>query len=105
MDSAFTLLEPWEKLVPGQADAFLRELQIELSPSHPLHGLNLTPVAHSARADDALFQLADGRVVEVHLTWIGKTEQPPAPPNQIYSSFQEWVQQVMIRAQDERSLR
>jgi hypothetical protein len=96
-----SLLEPWCEFVPGQADAFLRELRIELSPSHPLHGLNLAPVAHSARADDALFQLADGRVVEVHLTWIGKTEQPPAPRHRIYSSIEEWVQQVMIPAHED----
>ena len=68
MESSFTLLEPWEKFVPGQADAFFREFRVELSPGHALHGLELIPVAHSARADDALFQLADGRVAEVHLT-------------------------------------
>jgi len=101
MESSFALLEPWEKFVPGQADAFLRELQVELSPDHSLRGLELTPVAHSARADDALFQLADGRVAEVHLTWSGKTEQAPAPKHRIYSSIEEWVELVMIPAHED----
>ncbi len=51
--SSFSLLEPWEEFVPGQAAAFVREVQAELSPGHPLHGAKLTALAHSSRADDA----------------------------------------------------
>jgi hypothetical protein len=38
-----SLLEPWCEFVPGQADAFLREIQVELSPGHPLYGVNVIP--------------------------------------------------------------
>jgi len=101
MASSFTLLERWERFVPGQADAFLRELQVERWPGHALHGLELIPVAHSAGADDALFQPADGRVAGVHLTWSGKAEQSPAPKYRIYSSIEEWVEQAMIPAHED----
>jgi hypothetical protein len=100
--SPLSYLEPWEEFVPGQAAAFLREIQIELSPGHPLHGIKLTPIAHSVRADDALFQLEDGRVVEVHLTWSGRAQQPPWPGHQVYETLDDWVQQVMIPAHEDR---
>ena len=69
--------EPWQRFVPGQAEAFLRELETELMPGHALHGVALTALGHSAAADDALFQIGDNRVVEVHLTWSQHAEQPP----------------------------
>lgn len=74
-----TFLDPWEEFDSRQALSFLRELQVELSPGHPLHGVHLTPIAHSERADDTLFQLADGRVVDVHLTWSSRAEELPYP--------------------------
>ena len=94
-------LSPWEEFLPGQALSFLRELDVELSPGHPLHGVPLTPIAHSRRADDALFQLGDGRVVEVRLTWSSRAEQPPFPRHHIYPSLQDWAQLVMIPNRNE----
>jgi len=97
-----SLLEPWCEFVPGQADAFLRAIQVELSPGHPLYGVKLSALAHSGRADDALFQLDDGRVADVHLTLSGRPEQPPCPKHRIYASLAEWVQRVMIPAHEDR---
>lgn len=94
-------LEPWYDFVPGQADAFLLELKAELSPGHPLTGFNLVPLGHSGVADDAIFQSEDGRVVQVHLTWVGHAEQPPLPRHTIYSGRDQWVQKVMRPAHDE----
>ncbi len=99
--SPLSYLEPWEEFAPGQAAAFLREIQAELSPGHPLHGMKLKAIAHSATSDDALFQLDDGRVADVHLTWRRRSEQLPFPEHRIYARLEEWVQQVMIPAHED----
>jgi len=48
-------LEPWEQLPPDRAAAFEAEVQRELSPEHPLHGVTLSALACSHRADDVSF--------------------------------------------------
>jgi hypothetical protein len=94
--SSFSFLEPWRALPPERAEALLRELQIELSPGHPLHGIQLAGIAVSRHADDVLFRLQDGRVAQVHLTWRRGVEKNPWPSHRIYASFEEWAQQVMV---------
>ena len=89
-------LAPWEALPSDRAASFQAEIERELSPEHPLHGVALHAIAHSRRADDALFQLEDGRVAEVHLTWSRKGERAPWPTHCIYTSLDAWRQQVMI---------
>jgi hypothetical protein len=90
--SSISLPEPWERFVPGQEAAFVRELEAELSASHPLHGLKLAALAHSTCSDAALFK-RDGRsVVEVHLTWSGRAEQVPWPRHKVYDSLGQWAQ-------------
>jgi hypothetical protein len=91
-----TFAAPWEPLPSDQAGSFQAEIERELTPGHLLHGVVLHAIAHSRRADEVLFQLEDGRVAEVHLTWSRQYERPPWPVHQIYSSLNEW-QQVMIR--------
>ena len=58
-------LEPWEPFTSEQAHVFLHELEIELASGHGLHGVRLTALGHSGAADDALFQMEDGGVVQV----------------------------------------
>jgi hypothetical protein len=94
--SSFSFLEPWRALDPERAEALLREVQIELSPGHPLYGARLTAIAVSRLADDVLFLLVDGRVSNVHLTWSRTAERKSWPSHRIYASFEEWAQQVMI---------
>lgn len=94
--SRIEFLEPWEEFRTGQADAFLLELSREVSPEHPLSDLQLDPLEHSGAADDALFATQDGRVVEVHLTWSGRAEQPPWPKHRFYSNVGEWIEQAML---------
>ena len=89
-------IEPWESLSSNQATAFILELAAELSHEHPLHGIEFHAVAHSCRVDDALFGMNDGRVVAVHLTWGGAPERPPFPVHRIYSSLEDWAQQLML---------
>ena len=94
-------LAPWEPLPPDRATAFQSELERELSAGHPLHGVAVHAVARSRRGDDALFQLEDGRVADVHLTWSSKGERIPWPTHHIYTSLDEWQRHVMIPAHEE----
>jgi hypothetical protein len=97
MDSqTFSFLEPWRALSAEQAESLLREAQAEISPSHPMYGANLVPMAHSRLADDVLFKLDDGRVAVLHLTWRRSPEPPPWPSCRIYANIDEWAGQVMI---------
>jgi hypothetical protein len=95
-------LKPWEPFSSKQAQAFLRELEIELASGHGLHGVRLTALAHTGAADDALFQLKDGGVVQVHLTWSGRAERLPWPWYRVFPSLADWIREVMIPAHDER---
>lgn len=98
--SSIDFLKPWEEFGLGQADDFLLELSRELSPGHPLHDLTLQPLGLSRAADDALFAMQDGRVVEVHFTWSGKAERPPWPSHRFYSSVNQWIKQSMMPEHD-----
>jgi hypothetical protein len=99
--SRIEFLGPWYDFIPGQGDFFLEELRRELSPGHLLEGLKLVPLGHSLAADDALFEAENGRVFQVHLTFSHRTEQPPLPRCRVYSNADEWVQQVMLPANEE----
>lgn len=92
----FSFSEPWRELISSEAEAFLREMRTELSPRHPLHGVNLKAIAASGQADDMLFQLDDGRVCQVHLTWRRSAEQPPWPRHRMFATLEEWVREVMV---------
>ena len=92
----FSYLDPWREAIASQAEAFLRELRTEVSPGHPLHATNLSAIARSVQADDVLFQLDDGRVCQVHLTWRGSAEPNSWPRHRVFSTFEDWVQDVMI---------
>ena len=89
-----TLPGAWEVLSADQAESFVRELNTEIAPQHPLYGIVEHAIARSRRADDALFQISDGRVASVHLTWTQTLEQPPWPRHRIFESLDEWVRSV-----------
>jgi hypothetical protein len=93
-------LDPWKQFVPVQAEAFFLELTRELSPGHPLHKMKLSPLGHSGAADNALFAIEDGRVVEVHLTWSGHAEPPPRPNHRVYLNADKWIERVMLLEHD-----
>jgi hypothetical protein len=99
--SKIEFLAPWSEFVPGQGDAFLHELKRELSPGHPLEELELVPLGHSSAADEVLFETQDGRVFQVHLTFSRRTEQRPLPRCRAYSDAAQWVQQVMLPANED----
>src|SRR5439155_1202495 len=48
-----------------------------------------------------LFEAEDGRVFQVHLTLSRRPEQPPLPRTRVYANAAEWIQQVMLPANEE----
>jgi hypothetical protein len=90
-------LEPWTPIDRLKAGAAFRsELHAELSVLHPLFGLSAAAVARRGDQDDVLFELADGRVAEVHLTWSRKLEPDPRlPETMIFASLTVWAEERM----------
>lgn len=84
------LTPAWEPLAVEQAGLFLRELQGEVGPGHPLY-LFLT---RRAGYDDFLVYASSLALpwVSVHLTWTfaryGRTECPPWPFSYPYPSLE-----------------
>lgn len=60
-------------------------------------------IARRDGTDDALFQLDDGRVAEVHMTWRRSRETDPRwPATAIFTSLEDWVEESMKPLHDER---
>jgi hypothetical protein len=67
------------------------ELQRELIPQHAMYGKSLIAIGRRQDCDDVLFQLHDGRVAIIHLTWIGKAERDRRwPRTRIFESWQQF---------------
>ena len=88
-------LAPWEPVRAPMDEDYLTgwetELARETGPGHPLYRTPAKLIARRFDCDDALFELEDGRVALVHLTWIQRQESDPRwPATQIYASLEEW---------------
>lgn len=59
--------------------AVLREIELELDPSHDLAGRIVRVEARFRASDDVLVSLIDGTYALVHPTWLGHREVPPFP--------------------------
>ena len=90
-------LEPWVPIQrPDEREALQAVLHSELSASHPLFGLSVVALARRYDQDDVLFELSDGRVAEVHLTWSHKPERDSAwPRTTIFSSAAVWAERTI----------
>jgi hypothetical protein len=97
MDNALDWLEPWYPVEGADICAAVeRQLRVEVSRAHILHGESVRLIARRVDTDDALFALADGRVAEVHLTWKHGTEQDPRwPATAIFPSLETWADESM----------
>lgn len=93
-------LEPWDPIMDEgwSADrkaAFCRgweeQLAQEVGPEHLLFQQSVSLIARNYSSDDALFQLPDGRIAEVHLTWRKSMEPDPRWPSAaLFTSLDEW---------------
>lgn len=91
-------LTPWEVVRGDRAAYFEHELARELGPDHPIYGRRLQAIAITCERDDVLFQLDDGSIAQVHLTY---TPHPPetfpgCPRHREYSSLADWMIEVMV---------
>ena len=96
-------LYPW---IPVEIEAdrriFERELISEAGAGHPLFGLTATAIGRVDGLDDILFDLRDGRVAEVHLTWRGRTEiDSRFPRTAVFASVVQWSEESMRPRHDE----
>jgi len=95
-------LAPWHSADEEEGDddyraAWEEELALECSPEHQLYGLSVRMLGQRRGCDTAVFALADGRVAQVHLTWIEDMETDPRfPASGIYDSVQQWIDEEMI---------
>ena len=104
-------LEPWVPI--GQLDwsddrkveysrAWEAQLKREVGPQHVLFGADAALIARRFDCDDALFQLSDGRIADVHLTWSRGPEPDPSWPNTlVFEDLGEWSSAVMKPAHDD----
>ncbi|MGX5858694.1 hypothetical protein ACWKW6_33890 [Dyadobacter jiangsuensis] len=88
-------LEPWEKISDDQAMFIKAQLVKEITWSHPLFGLQLTPIGRSGANDDILVSLITGKLAVVHLTW-GNPGDHLWPSIVLYDSWEEFVEKKML---------
>lgn len=103
----FAWLAPWYPIEDEDiAAALVRQLAIELSAQHVLHGESVRLLARRGDTDDALFALNGGRVAEVHMTWRKSAETDPRwPATAIFASLDDWAKQSMAPLHAELSAR
>jgi len=91
-------LIPWRTEDDPQTQAaWESELSREVCSEHDLFGKSVRLIARRQDMDQALFSLSDGRVADVHLTWIGKIEEDARwPMCEIHSSIEQWIREAMI---------
>ena len=75
---------------PEHKRLLAKELQSEVGAGHLLKGVAAVPIARADGRDDYLFQLADGRVAEVHLTFANRPERPPWPATAVFENLAAW---------------
>lgn len=100
-------LEPWESIAdldwPAEeklefCQAWERQLRREVSPQHPLFEQAAFLIVRNFGTDDALFQLANSRVAEVHLTSSRNTELNPFwPATAIFDAIDDWARESLQR--------
>ncbi|TWT41487.1 hypothetical protein KOR42_47580 [Thalassoglobus neptunius] len=86
----------WERLHDG---GFEDELEREVAEGHPLFSIHVRGIARALGSDDVVFEIIDsveqgqGKIVEVHLTWIASApDVPPYPLTTFYQSESEWIE-------------
>ena len=95
----FPWLPPWQPISKQGREAYALELDLELSPAHPLYEQEATPIARTCDGDDILFELKGTtcKLVVVHLTFTGRPEPDSRWPRSIfYRDIDDWIMRSMI---------
>jgi len=78
----------------AERQALLAQLQRELPAGHVLSGVPVTLVGRRQDCDDVLYELEDGRVAAVHLTWVSEPGPlPDFPWTDLFDSFDRFVEE------------
>lgn len=90
------LKEPWVRV---DYEGLEKQLERELSPRHPLYGVEAKAVARRTFDDDVLFELTghSHKLAQVHLTW-GGIQTPPWPGTEFYRTWAEWKEYSYLPA-------
>lgn len=95
----FPWIAPWQAISDRGRDAYRLECRLELTPGHPLYGVDIVPVARRCDSDDILMALShpQAELAVVHLTFIGAPETDVKwPATILYQDLQHWVRERMI---------
>ena len=101
------MLTPWQILddtpeMRGLVERLSAHLQSDIPPQHLLYGVKAIPVARRVDRDDVLFHIDGGKMplAVVHMTW-RREKDPRWPKTEMYGSWQDWVNRVMVPAHAE----
>jgi len=95
----FPWIAPWQAISSHGREAYEHELQLEVSPGHPLYEAHYTAIARTCHDDNVLFRLHNGiaHLAVVHLTFRGKPERDTKwPATILYRNLDHWVTACMI---------
>ncbi len=90
------LYPPWNR-EESDSEFFLNELESELHEAHKLHGKKVKFIARVSTSDDVAFELTDGSIAVVHLTYT-KESSPNFPWFVLYPSFDNWYQEAVVQS-------
>jgi hypothetical protein len=97
MPMSISWLAPWAPIERAEERGALEaELRLELCAAHPLSRLSAVALARRRDRDDVLYEIDQGRVAEVHLTWRqGREPDARWPETTIYESASTWAEHRM----------
>ena len=98
MSDTVTWLDPWypvdDEVIRQGVE---RQLMLEIPADHILARESVRLIARRGDTDDALFELTEGRIAEVHMTWRRSPETDPHwPATAIFPSLAEWAAESML---------
>ena len=101
MKDALRYVTPWRATDAGERIGLKRRLEFEVTPTHPLWGVECEVVGKSEANDDIVIEAADGRFGIVHLVWgegPGNSRWPATylfeTRDDVSLAMQEWSQEA-----------
>lgn len=96
----FPWIAPWQPVSIAGREAYEHELQLEVTPGHPLYEAKVTAIARTCHDDNVLFRLhkqKEAALAVVHLTFRGRPERDTKwPATILYRDLDHWVTACMI---------
>jgi hypothetical protein len=89
-------MQPWRAIIDEvRRESLERQLRREVSPGHPLHGIDVRAVARRMDRDVVCYELLQtGQFAVVQLTF-KLSQRPPAPESRIHDDVGAFVEECM----------